>query len=131
MALPEMTIQDVADRYEGSLEDEFESRYLLAQLGDAIDFAASRWRSRIEERLRSGELTPNLYKRVISDAVMRVVRNPAGYSAENEGGYGYSTRASVASGNLWFTDTDITTLIGPDLMLGPGTIALGIDHGWR
>ncbi len=128
--IPEMTRTDVADRYEGDLDAEFRPQYVDTQIGDAVSYVKSRWRTQIEARLASGLLDDNLYKRTIADAVLRVIRNPGGYASENEGGYGYATRASVASGNLWFTDSDIDTLIGARQSAMPGTIGIGIDRGW-
>lgn len=131
MGIPDVTREDVAVRYEGDLDAEFRSDYVDAQVGDAVSFVMTRWRTQIASRFASGLLDDNLYKRTISDAVLRVIRNPGGLASENEGGYGYSTRATVASGNLWFTDSDIDTLIGPQLTAFPGTIGVGIDGGWN
>lgn len=130
MDIPNVEVNDVAARYEGDLLAEFRADYLTTQVGDAVAFATSRWRAPIMARLASGHLTESLWKRTISDAVLRVLRNPGGYASENEGGYGYSTRASVASGNLWFTDTDIETLCGPEQSFGLGTVGIGLDRGW-
>jgi hypothetical protein len=135
MALPEVVTDDVQARYEGDLLTEFSTIYISTQLQDAVDFVGNRWRALIESRLASGILTPNLYKRTIADAVLRVIRNPGGLASENEGGYGYATRPDVASGNLWFTDTDVETLTG---IRGysqssgslPGTIGVGLGAGW-
>lgn len=131
MALPEVTVQDIANRYEGDLMNEFRESYLQAQLGDAVSYVTTRWRARIEERLAAGLLDENLYRRAIADAVLRVTRNPNGLASEGEGGYNWSSRATVASGNLWFTDADIDTLIGPEVTGFPGTIGIGLDRGWR
>jgi hypothetical protein len=130
MALPEVTPEDVDARYDGDLLSEFDATYIETQIGDAVDYVGSRWRARVEARLASGDLTVNLFKRVISDAVLRVARNPGGLASENEGGYGYSTRSSVASGNLWFTEDDILSLCGPLEGNFPGTIGIGLDRGW-
>lgn len=122
--------EDVAARYDGDLLSEFTELYVTTQIADAVDYADSRWLDQINSRLASGKLTANLYKRTISDAVLRVMRNPGGLASENEGGYGYSTRANVASGNLWFTDDDIANLIGAQGSALPGTVGIGLDRGW-
>ncbi|WP_243063190.1 Gp19/Gp15/Gp42 family protein [Humibacter sp. RRB41] len=127
--IPEVSAGDVAARYEGDL-DAFSCTYVSTQVQDAVDYALSRWRAEITSRLASGDLTINLYKRVIADAVLRVIRNPQGFSNENDGGYGYGLRAQVASGNLWFTDDDVETLAGPQTKTVPRTMRLGVERGW-
>jgi len=131
-SIPTVTFRDVDNRYlEGNLEDRYDQAKVEVQIQDAVDYALSRWRARITSRLATGKLTPNLYKRVIADAVLRVTRNPEGYASEGDGGYNYALRAQVASGNLWFTDEDIATLAGAQIVSTPGTIGLGLDRGWR
>jgi hypothetical protein len=131
MASVEVTKEEVDKRYDGDLLSEFDEDYIATQIEDAVDFADSRWSAVIESRLASGALTPNLYLRTISDAVLRVIRNPGGIASENEGGYGISTRAAVASGNLWFTADDIANLCGVKGTAMPGTVSIGLDRRWR
>lgn len=128
--IPEVTVADVAVRYDGDLEAEFRQEYLEQQIKDAVAFTNSRWRTQIESRFASGALDNDLYKRTIADGVLRVIRNPGGLATENEGSYGYSTRANVASGNLWFTPDDIANLIGVQYGVMPGTVGIGLDRGW-
>lgn len=130
-ALPTVEFDDVDSRYDGDLSTEFEQGYVEAQIQDAVDFSTARWRDKILSRLASGALTPNLYRRVISDVVLRVIRNPGGLASENEGGVGYSTRVSVASGDMRFMDSDVETLCGSTSTVVPGTIGIGLDRGWR
>lgn len=131
MASVTVTPDDVASRYlEGDLLSEFTSEQVQTQITDAVDWSDSRWLAAINARLASGKISANLYKRTIADAVLRVMRNPGGLASENEGGYGYSTRATVASGNLWFTDDDITTLTGIAVDNLPYTVGVKLDPGW-
>ena len=130
MASVQVSIDDVQNRYEGVLRDRFTDEYLETQISDAVDYADARWSAKIESRLAAGVLTEGLYKRVIADAVLRVVRNPAGLASENDGGYGYATRATVASGNLWFTSADEATLTGSAGQTMLGTVGIGLDRGW-
>lgn len=127
--IPPVSIDDVKNRYEGDITA-FDTAYVTTQIADAVDHALSRWRAEITSRLASGDLTPNLYKRVISNAVLRVIRNPQGFSNENDGGYGYGLRATVASGDMWFTDDDIESIAGPQNKTVPRTIRLGVERGW-
>lgn len=132
MASVTVSTSDVAARYEGDLVAEFREDYVTTKIADAVDLADSRWGAAIESRLSSGKLTPNTYKRIISDAVLRVLRNPEGWVSESEGGASGSRRASVASGDLWFTASDEEKLCGiaPDAASGPGTVSIGLDRGW-
>jgi hypothetical protein len=126
-----VSFDDVNSRYlEGDLADRYDQSKVETQIQDAVDYASGRWGDRIRARLASGRLTENLYKRVIADAVLRVTRNPEGFSNESDGSYAYGLRAQVASGNLWFTDDDIETLAGVQGKTFPGTIGVGLDRGW-
>ncbi|WP_413600846.1 Gp19/Gp15/Gp42 family protein [Curtobacterium sp. Curtsp57] len=111
MASVKVEYDDVANRYEGDL-GRFEKPFVETQIADAVDYADARWGPFITQRLLSGVLTSGLYKRIIADAVLRVLRNPQGLASEGDGGYTYSTRATVASGNLWFTNDDVEILSG-------------------
>lgn len=133
MASVTVEVSDVVKRYlEGDLLSEFTSDQVQTQITDAVDWSDSRWLALINGRLASGALTANLYQRTIADAVLRVMRNPGGLASENEGGYGYSTRLAVASGNLWFTNDDVETLTGirTSPSSSPGMIKVGLDRGW-
>jgi len=132
MASVEVTVADLQSRWEGgNLTDQFENGYLEQQIEDAVDDADTRWSALIESRLTTGALKPGRYKRIIADAVFRVIRNPEGFTSENNAGYGYGKNAQVASGALWFTAGDIALLTGETGAAAPGTFGIGIDRGWR
>lgn len=126
MASVKVEYDDVAKRYEGDL-GRFTKTFVETQIADAVDYADARWGSFIEGRLAAKVLTPGLYQRVIADAVLRVLRNPQGLASEGDGGYSYTTRATVASGNLWFTQDDVELLSGTvTQVVMPGTITARI-----
>lgn len=128
MTLPIVTFEDVDSRYlEGDLADLNDRPAVETQIQDAVDFAA-RWGDIIAHRIADGRLTANLYKRMIANAVLRVLRNPEGYTSESEGGYSYGLQGTVASGYLWFTADEIATLTGADATLAPTTIS--VAHAW-
>ena len=128
---PVVSFDDVASRYlEGNLEDQFNRQQVETQIADAVDYVAGRWGTSITSRVSGGQLTVNLYKRVIANAVLRVLRNPEGYTSESEGGYSYGLRATVSSGDLWFTDDEIAMLSGAGDTLAPGSFGIGLDRGW-
>ena len=126
MASVKVEYDDVAKRYEGDL-GRFSKEFVETQISDAVDYADARWGSFVEALLAAKVLTSGLYQRVIADAVLRVLRNPQGLASEGDGGYSYTTRATVASGNLWFTQDDIELLSGTvTQVVMPGTIAARI-----
>lgn len=132
MASVTVTTEDLQKRWdEGKISDQFGKDYLETQIADAIDDADGRWSTQIESRLASGVLRPGRYKRVICDAVFRVIRNPDGYTSENNGSYGYGRNQQVASGSLFFTAADVAILAGEVSSGIPGTIGVGLDRGWR
>ena len=128
---PVVSFEDVNNRHlEGDLEEQYSRSDVETQIQDAVDYAADHWGTLIESRISGGQLRPNSYKRIIANAVLRVVRNPEGYTSESEGGYSYGLRSTVSSGDLWFTDDEIATLSGIKPVTVPGTIGVRLDRGW-
>lgn len=52
-----------------------------------------------------------LARGVVVDAVLRVIRNPNGYSAEQAGEFSYRIDRAVSSGRLTFPDDDLADLL--------------------
>jgi hypothetical protein len=129
MALTDVTIADVQARTEFDLATRFGDDYLQTMIDDAVALILDEC-PRVPERLLSGALLSANYKRVVADVVKRVIRNPGGVASEGEGGYSYSTRTTVASGDFWLTDADRRRLNGAVAKSVPGTVSLGIDYGW-
>lgn len=125
----DVTVQDVQDRTEFDLEARFPETYLQTLIADVVALIVDEC-PRVPQRLASGTLSANNYKRVVADAVKRIVRNPDGMASESEGGYSYSTSAVVASGTYWLTDRDRRTLNGIPTGTVYGSVSLGIDGGW-
>lgn len=125
-----VTVEDVQNRYEGDLGTRFQEKYLMEKIADAQDLIDSRLPS-VAGRLAGGSLTTRTYKRVVSDVVLRVLRNPEGFTSESEGGVSYSRSAVVSSGNLWLTAQDVADLTGrQSSSYGPGTVGVGVQAGW-
>jgi hypothetical protein len=129
MTPTDVTVQDVQDRTEFDLSLRFEETYLETLVEDIIALILETC-PRVTTRLASGALTESNYKRVVADAVKRVVRNPDGTASEGEGGYSYSTSAVVASGTYWLTQQDIRVLNGVTTGQVYGTVGMGLDSGW-
>lgn len=132
MASVTVEFADVQERYSGGdLTLEFDAKYLENQVADAVDYADTEWSALIESRLTTGALTERRYKRIIADAVLRVIRNPDGFTTEGDGTYSYGKRADVASGSLFFSPRDIAHLTGIMGTSMPGTVGIGLDRGWH
>lgn len=128
MASVTVSPEDIQNRYEGDLS-RFAESYVATQIADAIDFIDALYPA-VQARLTSGLLTVNAYKRVVADVVLRVLRNPNGYTNETDGAYSYGQRTAVASGNLSLTNDNVTVLTGPQFHTTPGTVRIGVDRGW-
>lgn len=118
---------DLVSRYPGDLEA-FEREYVERQIADVVGYAEAEVPG-IQGRLATGSLAAVVYKRVIADAVNRVLLNPYGRTNENEGGVGYGRDARVASGRIWFPDDDRKRLRGvAATVFVPGTVRLGVQQ---
>jgi hypothetical protein len=130
MALEQIDVKELKDRFEGDLSTRFTDAYLQVKIEDAIALVEGEYPI-VASRLASGALSQQNFNRIIADVVFRVIRNPGGYVTEGEGGVSYGLRATVASGDLWLTDRDIRLLTGnAGGSALPGTVSIGIDAGW-
>lgn len=64
----------------------------------------------IPARIDEGTLDPYLVADKVVAAVLRVVRNPTGVEQESEGDYSYRMRNTVASGDIWYQEKELTAL---------------------
>lgn len=127
-----MTLDDLKGRFEGDLNTRYTDTYLEIKIEDAIALIDGDHPT-VQSRITSGALSINNYKRIVTAIVFRVIRNPEGYTSENEGGAGYERNQNVASGDMWITDKEIETLTGVAPKGGrtmPATASIGIDAGW-
>lgn len=69
-------------------------------------------------------------KDVVTDAVLRVIRNPEGINQEGEGNYSYSRHPTVASGDVWFPEKDLRKIGFGDRDMVPRTGRVRPTHGW-
>nr|WP_296763821.1 hypothetical protein [Rhodococcus sp. (in: high G+C Gram-positive bacteria)] len=99
------TPTDVADRFEGQLSTE-----QLVWVAIKIDDAESLLLTRIP-RLSNVELASALdlknAKRVIAEAVLRVLRNTGGFRTEAHGPFSGTRSDMTASGQLFFTNEEL------------------------
>lgn len=92
------TEQDVEDRLGRDLDDS-EAQIVNARLDDVEEIIKSRIPD-LDAKILDGSVSERLVIMVEADAILRLVRNPDGYSQETDGNYSYSLSRDVASGKL-------------------------------
>jgi len=105
-----------------------------ASLSGLIDKAERRLIARVPSipaRVADGTLEVAAVRDAIEDIVLRVVRNPNGYSSEQAGEFSYRIDRVTASGRIEITDADLVGLLLPvSASTGFGSIRLGVPS-WR
>lgn len=92
------TPNDIAERLGRDL-DESEARIVDARLEDAEELILARIPD-LPQKIADGKVRQRLVVMVESEAVMRLIKNPEGYTQETDGNYSYSVSSRVASGRL-------------------------------
>ena len=64
----------------------------------------------IPQRINDGRLTVEELNDVLADIVLRVVKNPNGYTSEQAGEFSYRLNWSAASGRIHITKEDLQNL---------------------
>lgn len=126
VTLPEVTYEWVCGAFEGDADELGRKSYVESKIRHTVSRLKTRFGRQIAARLASGQLEEDLYMDTVAEAVLRVVRNPEGYTTEQQGNYSYGLRAAVASGYLMFTAENMLDLLGePSPVIG--TYSIG-DH---
>lgn len=89
---------DIQERLGRDL-DETEAIIVGTRLEDAEELIIQRIPD-LTEQVTSGKLRERLIVMVECETVMRLIRNPEGYTQETDGNYSYTIDAQVASGRL-------------------------------
>lgn len=118
----DITLSQVAASYEKTI-----SPQKTAWVNQKIDEAVRELLSIIPDipaRIDAGSLDPDLVTDKVVAAVLRVVRNPEGIEQEGEGDYNYKLRNTVASGDIWYQEKELTALgwIAPTKRDTPRTV---------
>lgn len=100
---------DVNARLVGRNLDDEESAVVATRLDDAEELIRDRIPD-LDHRIASGEIRERLLVMTEAEAVLRLIRNPDGYSQETDGNYSYSLSAAVASGRLEITQEEWSRL---------------------
>lgn len=83
----------------------------------------------IPGRIIAGTLDVDRVKDAVEDIVLRVVRNPNGYSSEQAGEFSYRIDRVTASGRIEVTPDDLVGLL-PSRPVAARSIRLGLPK-WR
>lgn len=104
----DLTWEDLEEGFEGEM-DPARDTYYQRKLDQAVRLLFNSCKS-LKRRLDAGEVDVDSIKDIVFDAVYRVLRNPTGIKKEGEGDYNYEVSPTVASGDIWFTEKDYTSL---------------------
>jgi len=89
---------DVEDRFIRALDAD-ETRVVNTRLGDAERLIKSRITD-LDAQITAGTIDQETVVMVEAEMILRLIRNPDGYTQEQDGSYGYSISSRVASGVL-------------------------------
>lgn len=126
----------------GRALDESEATIVAARLDDVEELILLRLPD-LPQRVTDGKLRQRLVVMVESEAVMRLIRNPEGYTQETDGNYSYTIDARVASGRLTILPEEwamlgisrSVVLLSPAINFPPGMLVqnpnYAFEAGWR
>lgn len=92
------TYQDVEARL-GRTLDASEQTIVNTRLND-IELMIRHRIPDLDTKISTGVIDPQVLIMVECDAILRLIRNPEGFTAETDGNYSYQISAEVASGRL-------------------------------
>lgn len=92
------SVTDVEARLGRTLESS-ESQIVTTRLND-VELMIRHRIPDLDTKVSTGVIDPALIVMVECDAILRLVRNPDGYTAETDGNYSYQISKEVASGRL-------------------------------
>jgi hypothetical protein len=98
------TSEDIAQRL-GREVDESEALIVSVRLDDAERLIRSRIPD-LDGKILDAEIDQDLLIMIEAEAVLRLVKNPDGYSGETDGNYSYQINSRVASGKLEILDAE-------------------------
>lgn len=125
-----LTIDHLKARYEGSLDPDKMSWYEV-QIDKGVRKLLSLCPT-IPQKVDNGVLDLEFVADKVMDAVLRVVRNPEGYTSESEGGYSYGLSGSTGSGYLRYYPEELEELGcgGSSAEATMGSFRLRPTPGW-
>jgi len=98
------TVEDVEIRLGRELSPE-EEQLVQVRLNDVENMIRARIPN-LDELIAQGKLDEDIVIMVEAEAVLRLIRNPEGYTSEVDGNYSYQISSRVASGRLEIFDAE-------------------------
>ncbi|AEJ92011.1 head-tail adaptor Ad1 [Mycobacterium phage Pistachio] len=98
------TAQDVENRWVRELSEE-ETTLVNTRLADAERMIRRRIKD-LDDKIAAGDIDAEDVKQVEADMVLRLLRNPEGFTQETDGNYTYMLHQQLASGKLEITDDE-------------------------
>jgi hypothetical protein len=98
------TVQDVEVRLGRELSPE-EEQLVQVRLEDVENMIRARIPN-LDQLIADGDLDEDLVVMIEAEAVLRVIRNPEGYTSEVDGNYSYQISQRVSSGRLEIFDSE-------------------------
>ena len=103
-----LTADQVAEAYEGDIPEE-RMGWVEQKIGETYRLLAGR--CPVARRRVEADPADALVADVVTRAVLRLVRDDTPlYKSESEDGYSYTKNSLVASGDIWFPDSDLAAL---------------------
>jgi hypothetical protein len=135
------TPEDIEQRLGREL-DESEATIVGSRLDDVEELIFLRIPD-LAQRIADGKIRQRLVVMVECEAVMRLIRNPEGYTQETDGNYSYTIDSSVASGRLMILPEEwamlginrSVVLLSPAIKFPAGMLKYNpnyaFESGWR
>lgn len=93
------TASDVTDRWGQAIDDPAILTLIGVRLGD-VERMIKRRIPDLADQVTSGSIDVDDVIQVEADAVLRLARNPDGYTSETDGSYTYMLRSDLSTGQL-------------------------------
>lgn len=122
------TLNDVVTRYEGTISQD-RTAWVVSLIEDASSLVRGRL-PQLDTWIATGAVPASEARRVVTEIVLRRVRNPGGYRQENIGDYDRVRDATAASGRLVVLEEELEALRPTTVPVGVGNVALTISE-WR
>lgn len=122
-------VSEVTSRAEPDLNiGDFDSAYIAVKIADAEAIIEAELPI-VATRLESGALKTQLYNSVVADMVLRVLRNPEGYTYRTAGDESASASGIAAAGQIVIDENSSRRLTGVIDGAMPSTSMIG-GGGW-
>jgi len=98
------TVEDVEARFSRELTDH--ERIVVENRLEDVEAMIKTRIPDLDEKIANGEISEQVVVMVEAEAVLRVIRNPDGFTQEVDGNYSYSMSSATAPGRLLIRDDE-------------------------